>query len=160
MVLHLSSGVPPEINELGLSRVMRIVELAEQNGINVAFENLRTIEHLDYILDNITSPRAGFCYDSGHHNYCMPDTDLLSKYGSSLLALHLHNNDGSDDQHRLPFDGTINWPEVMKKNNQIGYKGSVALEPENTGYKELPPGEFLRLAAERALKLESLMYDM
>ena len=157
IVLHLSSGNPPDISKVGLGRVRRIVELAEQNGINVAFENMRTLEHLDYILDNITSPRAGFCYDSGHHNYCLPDIDILSKYGSSLMALHLHDNDGSDDQHRLPFDGTINWPEVIRKINQTGYKGSAALEPENMGYKELPPGEFLRLAAERALRLESLM---
>lgn len=48
------------------------------------------------------------------------DADLLALYGHRLKALHLHDNGGSRGQHRLPFDGGIDWPAVMKKLRQTG----------------------------------------
>ena len=156
MVLHLTSRRPPPANATGLGRVRRIVEAAEQRGVNVAFENMRYFEHLDFVLRNIDSPYAGFCYDSGHHHCCMPEMDLLCKYGSRIKALHLHDNDGTDDQHRLPYDGTIDWRETIAKIYNAGYKGAIALEPENQGYESMQPLEFLHLAAERARDLEDL----
>jgi len=154
MVLHLSSGDPPAFNEVGLNRVKRIVEKAENRGVNLAFENLRSVGHLEYVLTHVNSPRAGFCYDSGHHHCMTPNDDLLSKYGSRLMALHLHDNDGRDDQHRLPFDGTIDWAVTMDKIAQTGFAGAVALEAGNMGYEGLPPEAFLRLAYQRAKRLE------
>jgi len=157
MVLHLSSGDdPPPFNELGLNRVKRIVEKAEKHDVNLAFENLRKVRYLEYVLKNEDSPRAGFCYDSGHNKCRTPNDDLLSRYGSRLMALHLHDNDGIDDQHRLPFDGTIDWPVIMNKITQTGYTGATALEVENKGYENLPPNEFLHLVFERAKRLEEL----
>jgi sugar phosphate isomerase/epimerase len=102
--------------------------------VNVAFENLRRLGYLKYILSHVDSPRAGFCYDSGHHNCRTPNEDLLSQYGSRLMALHLHDNDGSDDQHRLPFDGTTDWSATMRRIAQSGYKGALALEATNNGH--------------------------
>lgn len=157
MVLHLSGGDPPPFNEIGLNKIKRIVERAEQRGINVAFENLRRLGYLEYVLRHVNSPRAGFCYDSGHHNCRISNNDLLSRYSFRLMALHLHDNDGSDDQHRLPFDGTIDWPATMSKITQAGYTGAVALEAANMGYDDLPPEEFLHLAFKRAKRLESLI---
>ena len=29
------------------------------------------------------------------------------------VCCHLHDNDGSDDTHSIPGDGTINWNEVI-----------------------------------------------
>lgn len=157
MVLHLSSGSnPPPHNKLGLNRMKRIVEKAESHGVNIAFENLRRLEYLDYMLSNLDSPCAGFCYDSGHHACWAPNDDLLAKYGSRLMALHLHDNDGTGDQHLLPFDGTIDWLETMRNIAQTGYTGPVALEVENSGYEKLPPNEFLSVALERGKKLKGL----
>jgi len=156
MVLHLSNSGSPLPSETGLSRVKRIVEKAERCGVNVAFENLWHLELLEYVLDNINSERACFCYDSGHHNCRARDHDLLSKYGSRLMAIHLHDNDGLEDQHRLPFDGTIDWKATMRKIAQSGYKGPIALELENRGYEDLSPEAFMLLAYERAKRLEAL----
>lgn len=157
MVMHPSSGnnVPP-YNLIGLDRVRRIIDTAEKYNINVAFENMRKYEYLKYILDHIDSPRAGFCYDAGHHHYWQPNCNLLAQYGSRLMALHLHDNDRIHDQHLLPFDGTIDWNTTMYQICQCGYKGAIALEAENEGYQNLPPEIFLRLAYERGKKLEHL----
>lgn len=157
MVLHLTDGNPPPYSEIGLDRIKRLIDKAENRNINVAFENLSRIEYLEYILSNVDSPRAGFCYDSGHHICHTPDTDLISRYGSRLMALHLHDNDGMQDQHKLPFDGTINWADTMGRIGLTGYKGAAALEVNSINYSTLPPEQFMRMACERAKKLETMM---
>ena len=77
-------------------------------------------------------------------------------FGLRLLALHLHDNGGSYAQHRLPFDGTIDWSTTMKKIVATGYSGATAIEAMNWDYKDLSAEEFLHKAFERAKKLEVL----
>jgi len=158
MVVHLSSGNnPPPFNEMGLNRIKKIIEKAEKRNVNVAFENLRKTEYLKYVLGNIASPRAGFCYDSGHHNCWAANEDLLNKYGSRLMTLHLHDNDGSDDQHLLPFEGTADWPSIMEGIAKTGFTGAVSMEAVNIGYETMSAKEFLHELFSRAKRLESLM---
>lgn len=157
MILHLSSGNnPPPMNSFGFDRIKRIAEKAEKHEINIALENLRNSESLAYILGRIDSQHIGFCYDSGHHHCRNPEEDLLTKYGSRLMALHLHDNDGTDDQHGLPFDGTIDWDKTIRDIFQTNYSGAIALEVINRGYENLLAEEFLSVAFERAKKLETI----
>lgn len=160
MIVHITSGEnPPKANMIGINRLRQITERAEQQGVNVALENLRNIENLRHVFDHINSNRLGFCFDSGHQNYRSKNTDLLSMYGDRLMAIHLHDNDESADQHRMPFDGNTNWDVVMKKLTDIDYKGPTALEIINRGYEHIKePKEFLAIAFERAKKLERLRY--
>jgi len=162
MVVHcLRRGVamPPDTT-LGFERFKRIVDRAERLGVNVAMENQRTPEQMALaarLLEEIDSPRFGFCFDSGHHNAReKPDIDMPARFGHRLMALHLHDNDGTDDQHLLPFDGTTDWPAQMRKIAATGYKGPTTLEVVNEGYLDTPPEEFLALAYERAKRLEAL----
>jgi len=159
MVMHLSSGeTPPPFNGLGLDRVKRIAEAAENHSVSIALENLRKVEYLAFALGNIDSPRIGFCYDIGHRNCRNPNEDLLALYGPRLMALHLHDNDGSGDQHRLPFDGTIDWQAAMGAIAKEGYSGATALEVVNLGYEDLSAEGFLRVAFERAKRLKGLRW--
>ncbi len=155
MVVHLPNDDYPH-NRLGLDRIKMITEKAEQLGVNVALENLRNFTNLTYVLEQVDSKRVGFCYDCCHHNNYCPDTDLLSLYGSRLMALHLHDNSGEHNQHRLPFDGRVDWSIAMKKIVKTGYSGATALEPMNWDYQNLPAEEFLQRAYERAKGLEAL----
>lgn len=130
-VIHGTYGdTAPSYNQIGFDRIKRLVEVAERKGVNLALENLRQPGALDYIFSKIQSDRLGFCYDSGHENCFTKGTDFLSQYGSKLMALHLHDNDGTDDQHWLPGEGGIDWPVLMKKLKKTGYSGPNALEVE------------------------------
>ncbi|MNJ38106.1 Xylose isomerase-like TIM barrel [compost metagenome] len=97
-------------------------------GVNVALENLWNLSNLAYVLEQVDSLRIGFCYDSGHHYRHYPGDDLLSMYGSRLMALHLHDNNGVYAQHGLPFDGTIDWSTTMNKIAETDYSGPIAIE--------------------------------
>lgn len=157
VVIHLSSGnTPPPVSQIGLQRIKYLVETAENKNVNVALENTRKIEYLEYVFSNIQSDRLGFCYDSGHENCFSPGADLLSKYGSKLMALHLHDNDGSDDQHNIPGEGTIDWGSTMSNIRLARYKGPITLEITNESsrlYSKLSAQEFLNAAHEKIMNL-------
>ena len=168
MVMHASVGEALPISEIGLRRFALLIEKAEEKQVNIALENMRRKSQLIQtaaLLEQFESPRIGLCFDSGHYHarlFHEAECDLLDRFGNRIMALHLHDNKSvvtgktEDDQHLLPFDGTIDWSGIMKKIRGKGCLGATALEVMNSGYENSPPEEFLRLAFERAERLESL----
>lgn len=67
------------------------------------------------LVKAIDDPRARLCLDVGHaHSVsAVPVRDWLCALGLFLGHLHLHDNDGSRDQHRIPGDGTIGFPSLL-----------------------------------------------
>ena len=129
VVMHLSSKKePPQPNELGVKRFQRIVDYAEKLGIRIAIENTRKRGYLEYVFDRITNKNLGFCFASGHYHCHFKDELDWERFRGRIWAVHLHDNDGSDDQHLLPFDGTLNWEKTMDKLKEYGYTGPVTLE--------------------------------
>ena len=160
VVMHVSSGDnPPPFNQLGLDRLKKIIDKAEKENVNIALENLRKPEYLDFIYSNINSSKLKFCYDSGHENCFTPGYNCLDKYKDKLIALHLHDNDGTKDQHLLPFNGIINWKKIMDQIKSIEYKGSLALEIDAQYIdvsKEYTAEEYLIEAKNRAYILMNI----
>jgi len=145
----------PKKFDIGIERLKRITDIAERLNINVAVENMCRPEYLECIFANIKSKHVGFCFDSGHWNLFMPEVDLLDLYGDKLMALHLHDNDGIEDWHALPFSGKIDWNDIKSKLKALDYKGTIALEVGNKNFEHIKePDQFLRLAAESARKIE------
>lgn len=157
LVMHPTSGKPnlsPDVLAPGIDRFKRIGEFAEQMGINVALENMEDPAVLQCIFPVVDTGRLGFCFDSGHWNAYTPELDLLTMYGDRLLTLHLHDNDGEEDQHALPGTGTIVWKSLMEKLDRLGYEGALSLEVRSTGYADnADPSAFLQLAMEKATTL-------
>lgn len=152
MVIHLPNDKYP-INDLGMERIKRLTDQAEQQEIKVAFENLDNVHNLEYVLSTVDSNHIGFCYDSCHHANYSAKNDLLGKYGRRLMALHLHDNGGKRNQHQLPFDGNIDWISVMKSIKRTEYTGGITLEPMNWGYESLTIHEYLHRAYTKAKEL-------
>lgn len=155
MVIHLPDDKYP-INRTGMERLRKIISMAEDNEVQVAFENLRNIDNLTLVLGSFSSKYVGYCYDSCHHKNYAPNNDLLTMFGDRLMALHLQDNGGKHNQHQLPFDGDIDWPEVMNNIALTGYKGATSLEPMNWDYENLSIQQFLSLAYQKAKKLDDM----
>lgn len=160
-VCHLTRfSNPPEITQIGIERIKRLVDLTERKQVCLAFENLNYLQHLDCIFENIQSDYVGFCYDSGHENCFHKDADCLSRYGERLLAVHIDDNFGNGDTHLLPYDGTINWSSIMEKLSKCREIDCLTLEvdfnpnhKESQIYKDLSAEDYLKLAYEKALML-------
>ncbi len=157
-VFHVSSSfTPPPFNMLGIERIRRVVKVGEESGVDIAFENLRRIDYLQYVYDNITSPRAKFCYDCGHHNYLCPETNLLEMFGDRLVAVHLHDNFGDYDWHMIPFDGKVDFESVARGLAKAGYEGPVSLEVHqevHERYKDYTLEQYITEAYESAVRLK------
>lgn len=63
----------------------------------------------------IGDARARLCLDVGHAHAVskVPVRAWLKAFAPQLGHLHLHDNDASFDQHRLPGDGTIGFPALF-----------------------------------------------
>jgi hypothetical protein len=60
------------------------------------------------------------------------DLWLEKKLGNKRLqCLHVHDVDGTNDSHTLPFYGTVNWDKVMKALADIDYKGELTFEADS-----------------------------
>ena len=108
VIMHLISGEnPPKYNEIGLNRIREICDYAREVNAKIAFENTRTKGYLEYILDNIQNDNVGICFDSGHYHVHFKDDFNFDRFKDKIFAVHLHDNDQSDDLHLIPFDGTL-----------------------------------------------------
>ncbi|PWM43736.1 MAG: sugar phosphate isomerase/epimerase, partial [Clostridiales bacterium] len=151
MVLHINQGlIPPPISKVGLERLNKLIDKAENENVYLAFENMRNLEHLQYIFYKIQSEKTKFCYDSGHHNCKTSSEDLLTEFSDKLIAINLHDNNGLDDEHKLPFDGTIDWNSTIQSLKKSNYTDAMCLEVIGSSYPNLSPFEFLHVAYQRA----------
>ncbi len=161
VVMHLAFLQLPLKSELGLNRLRKIVEYAKGLNIKVAFENTETSEGcLEYVLDNIIDDNVGLCYDAGHNHAHMQDRLNLDLYKDRIFAVHLHDNDSTGDQHRIPFDGTINWEYNVQKLKENNYLGPVTLELIYwKAYTTISPLDYFKKGYQVGLKLQSMFEE-
>jgi sugar phosphate isomerase/epimerase len=129
LVIHPSDGDhPPLPSAVGTERFRRLTEAAAKRDIVLALENVRVREHFDHLLTKISDRHLQVCYDAGHHHCSSDDREILLRYKGRIRAVHLHDNDGKEDQHLIPFQGTIDWSREMRLLRESSYNGALALE--------------------------------
>lgn len=98
------------------------------------------------------------CVDTGHTNEAVPfgmpsAGDAIRMLGKEVTLLHLHDNNGTYDQHLPPLmgdPGAVNWPDVFDALDEIGYQGIYNFELNLSRYVYALPeaihflGKFLR----------------
>lgn len=178
-VIHATIGNPNSFvigpNQFGLNEFQSLIDFAKRKNVKIALENIDTnsYSHFQYLLDNIKSDNLGFCYDVGHHNLYNKNIDLLELYGDRLLAIHLHDNlgdyefgdDYTRDLHLLPFDGNINYSNILHRLREIGYNNTIMIETHKAPvaelnlYKDMTNSQFLTKAKGVAEKLRDIFYQ-
>lgn len=132
LVVHLTRTLtPPPFSEIGLSRFLRMADAAERANVNLAFENLKVPERLYTFLARVDSKRVGVCFDAGHNHCVNPQQRVCRDFHDRILAVHLHDNDGTRDAHNIPGDGTVDWNEVRNELLDSAYTGAWSLEIEH-----------------------------
>ena len=121
-----------------------------QEGTNTAAEVMKIVNVFG------DDPHVGLCYDTGHANLLatapgkdyknidnymnkvwwengvVMEDNALETMREKIVTCHIHDNDGYGDNHGMPFDGTINWRELMPKlfdcPRMIDYQTEVGFE--------------------------------
>lgn len=117
--------------------IATLAECAARVGIKIAAENMfgqgtprpgSTMTELRAAIEGL-GEHVGLCLDTGH---CL--IDGLSPAAEALVAsnklfsLHLADNDGSGDQHRVPGQGAIDWAEFRAALATLEYRGPRVFE--------------------------------
>jgi sugar phosphate isomerase/epimerase len=82
-------------------------------------------------FDALPSTGFGFVIDTGHAQIAGGSNqiqEILGHVGGRMISLHLNDNDGRNDQHCPPGDGTVDWPGVAAGLAQAGYDGCILWE--------------------------------
>ena len=167
IVCHVSSGwFPPQLCDIGFSRFDALVDYAISKNVKVAFENLRKVGNLGAIMERYERiDSVGFCYDCGHEHCYTETMHFLDIYGSRLICTHIHDNHGRSkedywgdpDEHLLPFEGNIDYADMMRRIRATDYKGAITLEIfKSNGHADMTDEEFLATAFDRVKKIVSM----
>ena len=139
------------------------VALAKENGLGIALETdfdlpeqkiyCSTIGELTELCDAFGDVQAvGICYDFGHAQLQADKRshrEKLREIGTRLKAVHVQDNHGQEDEHLLPFFGSIDWENAMAGLADIGYAGDLTFEIQEFG-RSLP-ADLKHLSAELSI---------
>jgi sugar phosphate isomerase/epimerase len=133
IIMHLPDLKDPATHDAIWQQVRRSLDalqgIAGQHGVRIAIENGPFTE-IDKVLSLYAPDYLGLCYDCGHGNLIPDGLDWLDRLKDRLISIHLHDNDGSADQHNLPFwpGGTVNWDRLACILARSAYAKCVSLE--------------------------------
>ena len=160
----LEEAVPYEYYKALNYKLYRgLIPTLRNTNVTICLENLfrtRTYHgHTDYFEGTCSDPYEaveyidtlnaeagrddafGFCLDVGHlHLLRKRFAYYIPVLGKRLKCLHLHDNDTTNDEHILPYAGTIIWNEFLDSMRDIGYDGDLSFETLNqTSTSTIPP---------------------
>ena len=133
-----------KLRDLAIDSLEKLLPAAEKLNMILAVENSQeptnTAAEVMKIINVFNNhPNIGACFDTGHANLlasapgktidryepyfekCWWDGGLKQEDNAielmkdQIVTCHIHDNNGYGDLHGMPFDGTINWPEMMQK---------------------------------------------
>ena len=130
-------GVYDTVRQLNRDIVGRLAETAKDECLGIAVENLpgkgrrfgATVDELLWLVEQTDPTTVGVCWDVGHaHMDGVDQYSAIEALGRNLRATHIQDNDGTADQHRFPYEGTIDWSGVLRALREIDYQGAFNLE--------------------------------
>ena len=125
-VIHVGFGTwpGPELKRAAWDRVRGALDilapeaqalemvLALENGFTADFL-IQSAGELVEFVENYGHPAVGICYDSGHANISGGVIPVLETLAPHVVTMHLHDNNGREDQHLVPGEGTIDWRALV-----------------------------------------------
>lgn len=107
----------------------RVAEAGARLALEVIPNVLSTPEALVRLIeDDLEHGNVGICLDLGHA-FLMGDLiDAIEASSGHLISTHVHDNQRKCDEHRVPFDGAIDWPSALMALQKIGYDGRLVFE--------------------------------
>lgn len=157
-----------DLKEFNLSYYRALLPYAKEYGVTVCLENMwgwddkrgyivpnvcSLSRDLAEYVDELDSEYFAACLDLGHSALVGEDVaDAIITLGHDRLkALHVHDNGYRSDDHKLPFQGKLDWSSITAALGRIKYAGNLTFEADNF-MVGLPADKELFLAAERYME--------
>lgn len=136
VVMHIPDQHERANDPLIWDQLRRSLDALESYGqsrrIRIAIENTGNAggnyENIAELLAAYSPDYLGLCYDCGHGALHGRGLDQLEAMKHRLVAVHLHDNDGHSDLHRLPFTGVVDWPRLAGIIARSSYAKCVSME--------------------------------
>jgi sugar phosphate isomerase/epimerase len=95
----------------------RLAEIGDRLGVTYLIENQplncplgHDVARLAQAVREIKNQHIRMCLDTGHAHITGDVAQAVRDAADVIEYLHIHDNDAKLDDHRMPGDGTINWP--------------------------------------------------
>ena len=124
-----------------------LVPLCEEYGVTVCLENMPmtrfTISPPEMIaktVRDVGSPYIRSCLDTGHQSLFNRNIgDDLRLMADTLRCFHIHDSNGYDDIHLIPYHGVIDWDSFTTAAAETGCDIPLSFETETCRRKVMPP---------------------
>ena len=120
-----------------------LVPYMEETGVQVLTENstkanmganwyIESGEDTRQFADYVNHPLFHACWDTGHANIQGNQYQDILALGEQLRAVHINDNRGREDEHLIPYLGTLNLDEILHGLQAVGYRGAFTFECGST----------------------------
>lgn len=115
--------------------LQRLAAVGERLDVTFLIENVTYVFPLGHhpaalaqrVL-NAGSERIRMCFDTGHAHVVGDAARALLECRQAIEYLHIHDNDGVEDSHLMPGDGTLNWQLLGEAIHAAGLNVPCMLE--------------------------------
>lgn len=100
---------------------------------NVPFKNFSIASPASVInfVQTINDDNFKICLDTGHAIiFDVNPADAVREFGDTIRTLHIHDNNGLADLHRIPYWGIIDWRAFYSALKETNFKGVFSLETQ------------------------------
>lgn len=111
-----------------------IDRMAQECGVRMCLENMpsmpvalgHTVEEMNRLLEGTNLP---VCIDLGHAFTCNQLDEMVEAFEGRVFNIHIHDNDGSMDQHLTIGEGKIDFESILPRLGS--YSGRYIIESKS-----------------------------
>jgi sugar phosphate isomerase/epimerase len=121
LVQHLGSSrqaADARYIDAAFNSLEHLAIFAKQRGVTIALENTPSelgapLSLLNFIKETHLNDLR-FCFDTGHAHIETGVAAAFEIMRERVVTTHIHDNHGDEDEHLLPFEGTIDWDAALQ----------------------------------------------
>jgi sugar phosphate isomerase/epimerase len=117
--------------EQNMAALKPLVEMAGDLKLTLVLENFKapfdTVSVFQTLVEE--GPGQKIHLDAGHTHMGRDSAETFCQHlGPHIVHVHLSDNRGTGDHHMPLGAGNVDWPEIIKALQKIGYDDTITLE--------------------------------
>jgi sugar phosphate isomerase/epimerase len=122
----------PRFIDAAFNSLEHLAIFAKQRGVTIALENTPSELGAPLTLQNFIKEThlndLRFCFDTGHANIEGGIPAAFESMREKVVTTHVHDNDGEDDEHLMPYEGKIDWAATLQLFAEAPHALPIVLE--------------------------------